>query len=292
MPAELVIFKSPDGEAKSEAAYEAALSRWPVPYEERDITTRLGATHVITSGAAEGKPLVLLHGQDSSATSWVYDIERLSREFKCHAVDTIGDIGKSRPTRLAASRKDWADWLLDVFEGLRIESADMAGLSYGGFLTANFALAHPERVHRMALLAPGIIPNLGRLTMQWARYGMPMFLMPSRSTIRRFISGASAKGYCEDDPVHEQMIVAMPQLKHAGFLPPTFTDEELCKLTTPTLLLIGDHEIMYEPRRALARAKELLPNVQTELVPGAGHMLNGDQPEMVDEKMVSFLKAE
>jgi pimeloyl-ACP methyl ester carboxylesterase len=152
----------------------------------------------------------------------------------------------------------------------------------------NFALAFPKRVRRIVLMAPGI-PNFGPMTLQWANYGMPMILLPSRTTIRRFIRGVSTNGYQADDPVYEQMIVGMPQLRHPTFVRPVFSDAELRELRAPTLLLIGDHEIMYEPRRALERATQLLPNLRAKLVPNAGHMLNSDQPAVVDERMLQFL---
>jgi pimeloyl-ACP methyl ester carboxylesterase len=118
MSPDVSIFKSVDGEAKSVAVYAAALACWPVPFEELDAATRLGATHVVRSGPATAKPLILLHGQDSSATSWLYNMADLSKAFQCYAIDTPGDFGKSRPTRLPASRVDYADWLRDVFDAL------------------------------------------------------------------------------------------------------------------------------------------------------------------------------
>src|SRR5512138_2112536 len=100
MPEITSIYRSAEGEAVSVAAYDAVLARWPVPYQEQDIPTRFGSTHVIVSGSDAATPIVLLHGQDSSATCWVYNVEALSRRFRVIAVDTMGDFGKSRPTRL------------------------------------------------------------------------------------------------------------------------------------------------------------------------------------------------
>jgi pimeloyl-ACP methyl ester carboxylesterase len=285
------LFKTLEGEAMSLRAYENALAHWPVPYEELDLTTGYGLTHIIGSGPAGEKPLILLHGQDSSSTSWIYNIYDLSQAFRVYAVDTIGDIGKSKPTYLLKSREDYARWLLEVFEQLKIEKADLMGLSYGGFLATNFALAYPERVNRVVLLGPGI-PNFGPPTLQWASYGMPMLLLPSRLTVKRFINGASTKGYSKEDPVFEQMIIGMMNLRHVSFMRPVFTDEEFKQLTTPVLLLIGDHEIMYEPQKALTQATQLIPNLQAELIPNANHMLNSDQPERVNTRVLKFLLSE
>ena len=53
-------FKTPEGEAAYLAAYDAAMKLWPVPYEEMDIPTRFGMTHVVVSGPKDAPPLVLL----------------------------------------------------------------------------------------------------------------------------------------------------------------------------------------------------------------------------------------
>jgi pimeloyl-ACP methyl ester carboxylesterase len=269
-------------------AYNSSLGHWPVPYAEQDLPTRFGFTHIIASGSDGAKPVILLHGQDSSATSWIYNMADLSRAFRTYAVDTMGDMGKSRPAVLPANREDYSYWLLDVLDQLKVEKADLVGLSYGGFLALNFALAFPERLNRMVLLAPGI-PNFGSPTLQWANYGMPMMTFPSRSTVKRFIHGASMTGYSINDPVHEQMIIGMMNMKNVSFMRPVFSDEELKRMEVPTLLLVGDHEIMYEPRKALERACGLIPNLQAELIPNAIHLLNSDQPFIVDECILKFL---
>ena len=288
MSRKISVFRSPEGEAKSMAAYESALAHWPVPYKELDIPTQFGTTHIILNGPVGTKPIVLLHGQDSSATSWIYNIADLSWDFRTYAVDTIGDMGKSEPTRLPTSRQDYTEWLLNVFDQLKLENAGLIGLSYGGFPALNFSIAYPEQVNLIVLLAPGI-PNFGPPTLQWANYGMPMILLPSRFTVERFINGTSTKGYLKEDPVQEQMIIGITNMQNVSFMRPVFTDEELSHVIAPTLLLIGDHEIMYKPQKALDNAARLIPNLQTELVPNANHMLNSDQPELIDARVLQFL---
>jgi hypothetical protein len=38
------------------------------------------------------------------------------------------------------------------------------------------------------------------------------------------------------------------------------------------------------------RARKLIPNIQTAIIPGAGHALNFDQPELVNARLLEFLK--
>ncbi len=179
MPEGIQIYTSPESQARCLAVYEAALAQWPVPYEQLDLPTRFGNTHIITCGDPASSPLVLLHGQWASAVMWSNLAGQLSRDFRLIALDQIDDAGKSRPTRLPAGRPDYVEWLLEVFDGLGLVQPGLAGLSYGGFLALNFALAAPERVRRLALLCPGV-PSLGPPTGKWALHGLPLMLAPSR----------------------------------------------------------------------------------------------------------------
>ncbi len=66
------------------------------------------------------------------------------------------------------------------------------------------------------------------------------------------------------------------------------------KLKTPTLLLIGDHEFIYEadPDQTLKRAEELVENIQTALIPNASHMFNFEQTELVNSHILDFLSGD
>jgi pimeloyl-ACP methyl ester carboxylesterase len=80
-------------------------------------------------------------------------------------------------------------------------------------------------------------------------------------------------------------------------LPPKFgpyplPEEELKKISTPTLLLIGEQEIIYDAEQAIKRAEELLENIQTALIPNANHMLNLEQTELVNSHILNFLSGD
>lgn len=283
------IYKSPEGKAKCLAVYDAALARWPVPYEQLDVSTRFGSTHVIVSGPQGAPPLVLLHGNWATATMWSSAIADLSREHRTYAIDQIDDVGKSIPTSIPASRSDYAAWLLDVFDQLGLQQADVMGLSYGGFLAVNFALAAPDRVKRLILLCPGV-PNFGPPTRKYAIHGMPLILFPTRLTGKWLIKGLSVKGYDPNDREAEQLIVGAMNLRSRIPFRPVFSDDEFASLKVPVLLLIGDHEVLYDAKSAVDRAQQLIPHIEAGIIVNAGHMLSTDQPEEVSERVLEFLR--
>ncbi len=71
--------------------------------------------------------------------------------------------------------------------------------------------------------------------------------------------------------------------------PTKFTDDELQQIKTPVLLLIGEKEVIFSAQKAIDRATRLMPNIQAEIIPDAGHILSMDQPEMVNERILNFL---
>lgn len=62
------------------------------------------------------------------------------------------------------------------------------------------------------------------------------------------------------------------------------------RLTTPMLVLAGEHEKHYHPHKALAHLARVAPHVQMEVIAGAGHDLPVVHPELVCQKVVAFLE--
>jgi len=83
-------------------------------------------------------------------------------------------------------------------------------------------------------------------------------------------------------------------LKHfripRGVIPTVFSDSELRAVQVPTLLLLGDREVIYDPATALARARRLLPNLQGDLLPACSHDMCFSQHHSVDARILDFLR--
>jgi len=153
------MFRTAAGQARYFAAYDATLALWPVPVISIDAPTRFGRTHVHVCGAPDAPPLLLLPGQAVSSTMWYPNIAALSRDFRVYVPDIVGDMGKSVSTRPMKQPGDFADWLTDLLDELRLENAHVAGLSYGGFIALRLALAAPARVRKLVLMSPvGLLP--------------------------------------------------------------------------------------------------------------------------------------
>jgi pimeloyl-ACP methyl ester carboxylesterase len=289
-------FKTPDGEAAYMAVYEAAMKSWPVPYEELEIPTQFGTTYVVVSGPQQAPALVLLHGYLATLTMWVPNIADLSKHYRVYAIDVMGQPGKSIPNPDDPIRDlaDFDAWLGVTLDALHLEEIYLAGMSYGGWLALHFAMTAPERVRKLVLMSPGagFLP----LVKQFLLRGMLMSLIPTRFTVNSFMGWMGFEDTSEGSGTQHFLELFYLGMKHfqmppetARVFPDVFSDEELSRLKVPVLLLIGENEVIYDPAEALARARQLIPNFEGELVPGCNHDMSASQYKIVDARVLEFL---
>jgi pimeloyl-ACP methyl ester carboxylesterase len=289
-------FKSEEDRARYMAAYDAALAQWPVPYEELDVPTRLGTTHVIASGPPDGPPLMLLPSFAGSAVVWRLNVEALSRHFRTYAVDVVGQPGKSLAPRRIRHRRQFAGWFADLLDGLKIERASIVGCSFGGFLAVNQAVETPERVERVVLISPA-----GTFASQWWKLTYAMRIRAPALKLWRRIAGNRKPPSLADlgartapkDQKWAALIGATMAVsaKVSIINASVFSTRQLRAIRAPTLLLIGEKETLYEPRAMLTLAKARMPQLETALVPAADHIAAMAQPDDVNARILAFLGA-
>lgn len=89
----------------------------------------------------------------------------------------------------------------------------------------------------------------------------------------------------------EDSYAATRCFKPRPIVPPTvLEDEELQSITAPTLFLVGENEKIYPAQKAVQRLNEVAPHIKTEIIPNAGHDLAFVQAEMVNSKVLEFLR--
>ncbi|MEN6343390.1 MAG: alpha/beta hydrolase [Methanospirillum sp.] len=284
----LASFASPQGEAQYVSDYDAVLKLWPVPFEESDITTRFGSTHVVASGPKESPSLLLLHATGTSSTMWFPNIGALSGACRVYAVDIIGEPGKSRQSRLLGNREDCADWVGDVMQGLGLERTDIAGLSYGGWHALNFSFFFPEKIGKIVALAPGA----SVLPFSWPVL-LLLRLLPYLPFKPNPLKSFFTRDFQIDEGFSRQFASGARRFRYAdprrSIFTNVFSDAELSGITVPTLFIVGENEVIYDPVAAIEKVNRLIPDVETHLVPKAGHLVSMEQPALVNQRILKFL---
>jgi pimeloyl-ACP methyl ester carboxylesterase len=262
------IYRSAEGRRRVLAAYDDLLAGWPLPLERLTLATALGQTLVLACGPVVAPPLVLLHGAGSNSGVWLGESRRLARDHRVFAVDLPGEPGGSCEARPPWRGTAYRDWLLEVMDLLRLHATSLLGFSQGGWTALQGAVAAPGRISRLVLLTPGGITR----DKAWfaVRAGLFQFLGESgRQRIMRMVFG--------DEPVPaglaEYVTLTMREFKPRVGLLPIFTDEELRRVTMPTLVLVGEDDELRPAPAIVARTRRLLPRVTAEIVPGGAHAL-------------------
>jgi hypothetical protein len=114
------IYKSDEGQRLVESRYRDLLTRWPVPSEQRSISTSFGDTFVVACGPPSMSPVVLLQGSGGNAAMWLSDVATLSASHRVYCVDVIGEPGLSAPSRPRLDAPTYASWLREVLDGLGV----------------------------------------------------------------------------------------------------------------------------------------------------------------------------
>jgi pimeloyl-ACP methyl ester carboxylesterase len=261
------------GEWRSEAARRRFIEmedelwreRWPQPPAARDVDTFAGPTRVYRWPGV-GEPAVFLHGMGRTGLSWSPHVERLAGRDVC-AIDTIGDVGRSRQRVVIEDTAGLARWLADTLTGAGIERGHLVGTSYGGFLALGLAVRAPDRVASLTLIdSGGLAPfRLGRFLL----WGLPMLLGSlAPGPIRRRL--ARRRPMLEDPRIMRMALHA--QRSHSFRLPGVapFSDDELRSVVAPTVVIVAGRSAPFSPTVQAARAR-LVPHAQVDVIPGARH---------------------
>jgi pimeloyl-ACP methyl ester carboxylesterase len=112
-------------------------------------------THIITSGAEDGEPVVLVHGNASAARFYEELMVALPSRFRAIAPDLRG-YGRSEASPLDATRgvRDFSDDLHALIQTLGLQRPHLVGWSLGGAVLMQYAIDHPHDIASITLLAP------------------------------------------------------------------------------------------------------------------------------------------
>jgi pimeloyl-ACP methyl ester carboxylesterase len=290
-------FRTARAKAEFLKVYDSRALRWPVEAKSRMVDTSYGSTMVRVSGPEEGPPLVLLHGIGGSSLQWMYNVKSLSREFRTYAVDNIYDYGRSVYTRRMRRPDDMTAWLDELLTGLKLgKNINLIGVSYGGWITSQYALHFPERLDKIVLAAP--VMTVRPLSLSWILRAS-FCAIPHQYFTRSFLnwlledlahSGDANRGLMEDEAAASYQAIRSFQPKPL-VAPTLLTDEDWQRLKVRALFLVGENEKIYSASMALQRLREAAPHIETRLIPDAGHDLLIVQADLVLGHILEFLKA-
>jgi pimeloyl-ACP methyl ester carboxylesterase len=217
----------------------------------------------------QGPPLLLLHGGSGSIPEkW---IPFFSPRFQVIAMEQMGHGRTADLTDRPLHYHDMAEDTVELMRQLEVESAVVVGYSDGGIIGLDMAIHHPERVTKLAVTGANCrTDGYTEENAEWVR---------SFDPDGEPVSDAYAR-LSPDGKDHWPMVLG--RLKAMWLVEPSFTHEQLRGIGAPTLIIVGDSDIV-TPEHAVEMFRTI-PAAQLCVVPRSGH---GVMPK---ETILTFLQ--
>ena len=247
-----------------------------------------------TSGA--GTPLVLLHAFPLDGRMWAPQVEALAGTYQVIVPDLRG-FGAARDQAVPEAGMDLlADDVARLLDDRGLDRVVFGGLSLGGYVALAFLRRHADRVSGLVLCdtkatADGDQARKDRLEMVErvlaegsgfvAEAMLPKLLgRTSREHRPELVDKVAAL-------IREQAPEAIVGAQR-GMAARSATTDVLASIAVPTLVVTGEEDAVTGPEvgRDLAAA---IPGARFLLIEEAGHLVNLEQPEIVNEALLDFL---
>ncbi len=270
---------------------------------EMDITADGRNWHLVylEGGSADAPPLLLLHGIGADKDNWTkVAASGLTRHYRVYAVDLPGFGESDKPADARYRIADQVARVAEIAKKLGLSRFHLAGNSMGGWISAAYAVAHPEQVLSLWLLNPaGVMSAEPSEMMKLMAAGMPLplfarseqdfgrllqFVMQKPpfipAPVRTVLAGRQIANFRLNEMIFEEI------REKSGAL-----DDSLAALTpplaTPTLIVWGDRDRVLHPSGA-AILNRLLPKAKTVMLPGIGHLPMLETPGRVTADYLAF----
>jgi pimeloyl-ACP methyl ester carboxylesterase len=236
----------------------------------------------------EGEPLLLIQGMSATHLAWGRPfLDELQGSFETIVFDNRG-MGLSGEAELPFAITDLAADTAGLLDALKLETVHVVGISMGGMIAQELALAHPERIRTLtigasycggpesSLMAPEDLQMLGAA-----------FASGERDRVFRAMWEINlSPGFREDDSRYAAFTemasalsspqpVILQQMRACGAHD---THERLGAIDLPTLVIHGDVDRLLGYPNGVQIAG-LIPGARLETLAGVGHMFWWEQPE-------------
>ena len=238
------------------------------------------------SGA--GPPLLLIMGMSGSALHWGEPfLQALRADFEVIAYDHRG-VGASSRLEGALTIAQLAEDAAGLLDALEVDAAHVLGISMGGMVAQELALARPERVRTLtlgctycggegsSLTSPEV---LARILEAMGSGDREHALRTAWEINVSADMAADAGAYASFLAVAERRAVAVPVIAaQMQAIAAHDTSARLPRLRIPTLVVHGseDQLLAVENGRLLA---SLIPAARLEILAGAGHLFFWERPQ-------------
>jgi pimeloyl-ACP methyl ester carboxylesterase len=233
---------------------------------------QLGVVRTYYEEDGEGEPLVMLHPGHADSRAFEPNLPGLARRFRVYRPDRRGH-GRTPDVDGPISYELMARDTIAFIERVVGGPAYVVGHSDGAPVGLLVALRRPDLVRRL-VFAAGVFHHDG-----W----IPGAIELDEETNAFFVDYYGAVS--PDGPEHFPVVAERLHRMHVE--EPALTPADLARIPTLTLVMVAESDEM--PLEHTLRLYDGLPDAQLAVVPGTGHGLLAEKPELCNAIIVDFL---
>ena len=251
------------------------------------LETTAGPTHLLTAGDVSATPVLVFQGGNVTNPVTLSWVQALADDNYLIAPDTPGQPGKTT----SETPSEFGPWVVDVLDGLGLDSAAIIGVSHGGVLLE--AAAHtPARIDAAALVVPAGFGTA--LSVDLARIVVPSLgyrFVPRRRLLLRALAPMFTQPVSSiDDIIIETIGRALRTGDLAAEFPGPDEPGALAEFEGPALVITAEHDPFFPGKRTCKRAAQTLPSVaECTLLTGERHFLSPAGQNRATERIRTFL---
>lgn len=246
------------------------------------IDTSLGRIGYLEQGSGEALPILFLHGVGSDKSVWRPQLDHFGQRRRAVALDYPG-YGDSA-YRDGATRDDFAAAILGAMDSLGIARAHVCGLSLGGVIAIAMHDAAPKRIASLIIADSFAIHPEGQAIHDRSVAASHAMSMGELAAARApLLLGKMASEELKAEVV-ATMATIDPAAYRLGAAAVWLADQRdrAARIRVPTLMLCGDEDAITAPSLSEELVR-LIPGSRLEIVNGAGHLANAEQPLLFNE---------
>jgi 3-oxoadipate enol-lactonase len=244
----------------------------------------------------EGEPLVCVTGLAADTLTWMLQLPAFSARHRTVIFDNR-DVGRSSLATGPYEVADMAQDTLALADALELDSFHVLGVSMGGAIAQELALAAPERV-RTLTLAVTFAAGGG-----WARkladvWGSRVKKISHEEHIDELLLLNFSEEFYEDEQRvtwMRGMVLANPNPQPADAFTRQLqasgrhdTRDRIPTLNVPTHVIGSEHDVLVPVWKSRELA-ELIPGAQLTVLPGAPHGANVERAEEFNRTVLDFI---
>ena len=252
------------------------------------IQTARGRIGYIEKGSGNETPILFLHGVGSDKSVWQPQLDHFGTARRAVAFDYPG-YGESDFVD-GATRDDFATAIFAAMDALKIDRAQICGLSLGGVIAIAMHAASPRRCASLIIADSFAVHPEGQgIHDRSVAASHAMTMRELAETRSGLLLGSEATDKLRAEVVNTMGAID-PAAYRLGAAAVWLADQRdrAAKIDVPTLILVGDEDQL-TPVGLSEELRELVPQSELRIVGKAGHLANAEQPQAFNSAIESFL---